>query len=568
MRMCIHIRSCLYGEELQVILQTITKDNWLKMIQSGANHLAKHRDLINKLNVFPVPDGDTGTNMNLSMTSGVKEMRKYTINSLQEQINGFTRGLLMGARGNSGVILSQLFRGFSAINLEKDELHIDDFTNALNEGVNIAYKSVTNPVEGTILTVAKDMAKEATARAKGNNGIIAYLEAVVEEAKESLARTPELLPVLKEVGVVDSGGKGLVVIYEGFLAALQGKEITIEESESFEELIESEHEEAVQSFVDVESIEHGYCTEFFVQLSDDKVADNPFDEQDFRKTLSEYGDSLLVASDGSLVKVHIHTETPGDVLTLAQQYGDLVNLDIENMREQYKAIVEEKAKADLEIDVNYSVITVAQGNGLKKMFRSIGATHIIDGGQTMNPSTEDFLRLIDQQQSEHVFILPNNKNILLSANQAVQLTDKKVTVLPTVTVPQGIQALFEFDQDAEIEENIENMADAIAEVKTGLITYATRDTIINNVTIKKDDFIGLNDETIVVAEEEKLATVKALIEKIVDEDDEIITIFSGDDVSVDEVEQLESFIEEQYPHIEAEFHQGDQPIYSFVLMIE
>lgn len=538
------------------------------MIQAGANHLAKHRDTINKLNVFPVPDGDTGTNMNLSMSSGVKEMKKYAVKSLQEQINGFTRGLLMGARGNSGVILSQLFRGFSTINLNKDELHIDDFTNALNQGVEIAYKSVTNPVEGTILTVAKDMAKEATARARNNSSIIEYLEAVVEEAKKSLARTPDLLPVLKEVGVVDSGGKGLVVIYEGFLAALQGKEIFVDNTEDFDALIESEHDEAVQSFVDLESIEHGYCTEFFVQLTEEKLAEYPFDEHTFRTNLSEYGDSLLVASDASLVKVHIHTETPGDVLSLAQRHGDLMNIDIENMREQYKEIVAEKAE-ELPVSLGrYSVITVAQGDGLKKMFQSIGATDLIDGGQTMNPSTEDFLRLIDKQQTEHVFILPNNKNILLSANQAVQLTDKKVTVVPTVTIPQGIQALFEFDQDADVEDNIENMGDAIAEVKTGLVTYATRDTVINNITVKQNDFIGLNDETIVVSESTKLGAVRSLIETIVDEDDEIVTIFAGEDVSNEELADLKKFITTACPEVEAEFHQGDQTIYSFILMVE
>lgn len=538
------------------------------MIQAGANHLAKHRDTINKLNVFPVPDGDTGTNMNLSMSSGVKEMKKYAVKSLQEQINGFTRGLLMGARGNSGVILSQLFRGFSTINLNKDELHIDDFTNALNQGVEIAYKSVTNPVEGTILTVAKDMAKEATARARNNSSIIEYLEAVVEEAKKSLARTPDLLPVLKEVGVVDSGGKGLVVIYEGFLAALQGKEIFVDNTEDFDALIESEHDEAVQSFVDLESIEHGYCTEFFVQLTEEKLAEYPFDEHTFRTNLSEYGDSLLVASDASLVKVHIHTETPGDVLSLAQRHGDLMNIDIENMREQYKEIVAEKAE-ELPVSLGrYSVITVAQGDGLKKMFQSIGATDLIDGGQTMNPSTEDFLRLIDKQQTEHVFILPNNKNILLSANQAVQLTDKKVTVVPTVTIPQGIQALFEFDQDADVEDNIENMGDAIAEVKTGLVTYATRDTVINNITVKQNDFIGLNDETIVVSESTKLGAVRSLIETIVDEDDEIVTIFAGEDVSNEELADLKKFITTACPEVEPEFHQGDQPIYSFILMVE
>jgi len=538
------------------------------MIQAGANYLVQHRETINKLNVFPVPDGDTGTNMNLSMTSGVKEMKKFADNSLKDQINGFTRGLLMGARGNSGVILSQLFRGFSSIDVEQDELTIDDFTNALTKGVEIAYNSVTNPVEGTILTVAKDMAKEATAITKDHDQFTMYLEAVVNEAKKSLERTPELLPVLKEVGVVDSGGKGLVVIYEGFLAALQGKEIPTFNEDSFEQLIETEHEEAVQSFVSVESIEHGYCTEFFVQLQEDKVAGTIFNEDQFRTELSEYGDSLLVASDQELVKVHIHTEKPGVVLSLAQQFGDLVNIDIENMREQYKEIVAAEKETTEEPAGNYTVITVAQGNGLKNMFRSIGATEIIDGGQTMNPSTEDFLRLIEKQQTEHIFILPNNKNILLSANQAIQLTDKKVTVIPSVTIPQGIQALFEFDQDASIEENKDNMTEAITEVKTGLVTYATRDTTINNITVKKDDFIGLNDETIVVSKQSKVEAVKTLIEKIVDEDDEIITVFLGEDVSDHDKEILVHYIETTLPEVEAEFHQGDQPIYSFILMIE
>src|SRR5699024_8387111 len=290
----------------------INKENWLKMIQAGANHLTKHRDIINKLNVFPVPDGDTGTNMNLSMTSGLKEMKQHINKALPDQINGFTRGLLMGARGNSGVILSQLFRGFSAIELDKDELSIKDFTNALNKGVETAYNSVTNPVEGTILTVAKDMAKEATEREKTETDMLAYLEAVVAEGNASLERTPDLLPVLKEVGVVDSGGKGLMVIYEGFLAALQGKEIEMVTEESFEALIENEHDEAVQSFVSLDSIEHGYCTEFFVQLNKTDSEGNPFNEAAFRQMISDYGDSLLVASDSELVKVHVHTEKPGE----------------------------------------------------------------------------------------------------------------------------------------------------------------------------------------------------------------------------------------------------------------
>jgi len=539
------------------------------MIQAGANHLTKHRDIINKLNVFPVPDGDTGTNMNLSMTSGLKEMKQHINKALPDQINGFTRGLLMGARGNSGVILSQLFRGFSAIELDKDELSIKDFTNALNKGVETAYNSVTNPVEGTILTVAKDMAKKATEREQSETDMLAFLEAVVAEGNASLERTPDLLPVLKEVGVVDSGGKGLIVIYEGFLAAFRGEEIEMVTEESFEALIENEHEEAVQSFVSLDSIEHGYCTEFFVQLNKTDSEGNPFNEAAFRQMISDYGDSLLVASDSELVKVHVHTEKPGEVLSLAQAYGDLINIDIENMREQYKQIVAEKEASTVTATGNYTVITVAQGSGLKEMFQSIGATNLIDGGQTMNPSTEDFLRLIERQTTEHIFILPNNKNILLSANQAVELTDKAVTVIPTVTIPQGIQAMFEFSQEADVEENIDNMNAVIAEVKTGLVTYATRDTVINDVQIKKDDFIGLNDETIVVSEATQLQAVQELLEKMIDQDeDEIVTVFEGVDASADQVAQLEEFIEREFPYIEAEFHQGNQPIYSYMLMIE
>lgn len=559
----------MLGEELSVTQQKINKENWLKMIQAGANHLTKHRDTINKLNVFPVPDGDTGTNMNLSMTSGVKEMKQHINKSLSDQINGFTRGLLMGARGNSGVILSQLFRGFSAIELDKDELAIKDFTNALNKGVEIAYNSVTNPVEGTILTVAKDMAKKATEREQSETDMLAFLEAVVAEGKASLERTPDLLPVLKEVGVVDSGGKGLIVIYEGFLAAFRGEEIEMVTEESFEALIENEHDEAVQSFVSLDSIEHGYCTEFFVQLNKTASEKKPFNEAVFRRIISDYGDSLLVASDSELVKVHVHTEKPGEVLSLAQEYGDLINIDIENMREQYKQIVAEKEASTVTATGNYTVITVAQGSGLKEMFQSIGATNLIDGGQTMNPSTEDFLRLIERQTTEHIFILPNNKNILLSANQAVELTDKAVTVIPTVTIPQGIQAMFEFAQEADVEENIDNMSAAIAEVKTGLVTYATRDTVINDVLIKKDDFIGLNDDTIVVSEATQVQAVQQLLEKMIDQDeDEIVTVFAGVDASADQVAQLEEFIEREFPDIEAEFHQGNQPIYSYMLMIE
>lgn len=549
-------------------LQTIDKETWVNMVTMGANFLAQQREAINNLNVFPVPDGDTGTNMNLSMSSGLNEMNKLSSDALTDYVHAFSKGLLMGARGNSGVILSQLFRGFSQFQYETNEINLKDFANALSKGVEIAYQSVTNPQEGTILTVAKDMANKALEEAKKSNQFIPFMEEIVKEGKRSLERTPELLPILKEVGVVDSGGKGLVVIYEGFLAALKGEKIDAPLEVDVAVQMEQEVEKAHQTALSAESIQYGYCTEFFVKLNT-----NDFDEAQFRQQLSEYGDSLLVASSDELVKIHIHTEQPGVVLTLAQQYGELVNIDIENMREQHRFIVEKESEKESEADADasagkYAIITVAQGDGLKKMLKSIGATFIIDGGQTMNPSTEDFLRTIDAVKSEHIIILPNNKNIFLAANQAKQLTEKDVSVIPTKTIPQGIQALLEFNEEYDRETNVENMTEAAKDVKTGLVTYATRDTKVDGLEVKQNDFIGLNDETILVADKSKLNALKSLVEKLIDEDDELVTIFAGEDVNDEEMDEVEQFFEMSFPDVEVEVHEGNQPIYSFIVMVE
>ncbi len=549
-------------------LQTIDKETWVNMVTMGANFLAQQREAINNLNVFPVPDGDTGTNMNLSMSSGLNEMNKLSSDALTDYVHAFSKGLLMGARGNSGVILSQLFRGFSQFQYETNEINLKDFANALSKGVEIAYQSVTNPQEGTILTVAKDMANKALEEAKKSNQFIPFMEEIVKEGKRSLERTPELLPILKEVGVVDSGGKGLVVIYEGFLAALKGEKIDAPLEVDVAVQMEQEVEKAHQTALSAESIQYGYCTEFFVKLNT-----NDFDEAQFRQQLSEYGDSLLVASSDELVKIHIHTEQPGVVLTLAQQYGELINIDIENMREQHRFIVEKESEKEAEADADasagkYAIITVAQGDGLKKMLKSIGATFIIDGGQTMNPSTEDFLRTIDAVKSEHIIILPNNKNILLAANQAKQLTEKDVSVIPTKTIPQGIQALLEFNEEYDRETNVENMTEAAKDVKTGLVTYATRDTKVDGLEVKQNDFIGLNDETRLVADKSKLNALKSLVEKLIDEDDELVTIFAGEDVNDEEMDEVEQFFEMSFPDVEVEVHEGNQPIYSFIVMVE
>lgn len=540
----------------------------IQMIQMGAQSLSNYKENINKLNVFPVPDGDTGTNMNLSMQSGVKALKQAETEAASDVLKAYVKGLLMGARGNSGVILSQLFRGFSDRLTGQTEISAADFADALDNGVATAYAAVTNPVEGTILTVAKDAAAKGKEAAATTDNLIMVMEAVVAEAELSLARTPDLLPILKEVGVVDSGGKGLLVIYQGFLAALKGeKAVEVTEELTLNEQIEIEHDRAAQAFVDVSSIQFGYCTEFFVELDTKNQEVAPFDEEKFRNQLSEYGDSLLVAATDDVVKIHIHTEEPGKVMSLAQQYGELNKIDIENMRKQYDAIVEEQG-AVIEEEKEVAVITVALGDGLKDLMESIGATTIIEGGQTMNPSTEDILQAIKQTNAKLTYVLPNNKNILMAAHQAQELAEYPVVVLPAKTIPQGIAALFAFDPEAEQTQNEANMQEAMDEVKTGLVTYATRDTVINGIEIKKNNYIAMNDDTIVATHTDKEKAVEALLQQITDEDDEIITVFFGEDVTEGEKTSLQQFAESELAEFDMEYHVGNQPIYAYMVMVE
>lgn len=540
----------------------------IQMIHMGAQSLSNHKEHINKLNVFPVPDGDTGTNMNLSMQSGVKALQQAETEETSDILKVYVKGLLMGARGNSGVILSQLFRGFSDRLENQTEITATHFADALESGVETAYAAVTNPVEGTILTVAKDAAAKAKVAAATTDNLIVVMEAVIAEAEASLDRTPDLLPILKEVGVVDSGGKGLLVIYQGFLAALKGEEaIEVNEELTMNEQIEIEHDKAVQTFVDVSSIEFGYCTEFFVELDTAQQTEAPFDEDKFRNQLSEYGDSLLVAATDDVVKIHIHTEEPGKVMSLAQQYGELNKIDIENMRKQYDAIVEE-ATLGVEAEKEVAVITVALGSGLRDLMKSIGATTIIEGGQTMNPSTEDILQAIKQTNAKLTYVLPNNKNILMAAKQAEQLAEHSVVVLPAKTIPQGIAALFAFDADANQDENTANMQGAMEDVKTGLVTYATRDTVINGIEIQKNNYIAMNDDTIVATHADKEKAVEALLQQITDEDDEIITVFFGEDITEAEKTSLQQFAETEMTNFDMEYHVGNQPLYAYMLMVE
>ncbi|WP_423801673.1 DAK2 domain-containing protein [Neobacillus sp. SAB-20_R2A] len=548
-----------------------------EMIIQGANHLSANAKMVDALNVFPVPDGDTGTNMNLSMTSGAKEVK----NNVQEHIGkvgvSLSKGLLMGARGNSGVILSQLFRGFSKAIEAKAIINGNEFAGALEAGVETAYKAVMKPVEGTILTVAKDAAKKAVQTAQKSNDIVVIMEDVLKEAKASLKRTPDLLPVLKEVGVVDSGGQGLVCVYEGFLAELKGEKLpdSPEVMPSMDELVNAEHHKSVQGHINTEDIEFGYCTEFMVRFETEKIAKHPFNETAFRNDLSNYGDSLLVISDDDLVKVHIHSEQPGEVLTYGQRYGNLINMKIENMRQQHSNIVGEThtplataVKETPKEKQGYGIVAVSMGSGVADLFKSIGAHTVIEGGQTMNPSTEDIVKAVKEVNAKKVFILPNNKNIIMAAEQARDVSDEEIYVIPSKTVPQGLSALLVFNPSADAEANTTAMTEALSRVKTGQITFAVRDTQIDGLDIETGDFMGIAEGKIVVKNKDKEKAAEDLLSNMLDEDSEILTIIYGEDVTEEELSQLTQFVEEKFSDVEIEVHNGKQPLYSYIFSIE
>ena len=558
-------------------ITTLDGKRFAKMVLLGATHLSNNAKMVDALNVFPVPDGDTGTNMNLSMTSGAKEVKNNVTPHIGKVGASLARGLLMGARGNSGVILSQLFRGFSKAIEQKETLTAVEFAHAFENGVETAYKAVMKPVEGTILTVAKDAAKRAVDVAKNETDIIIVMEELVKEAKASLNRTPDLLPVLKEVGVVDSGGQGLLLVYEGFLSELKGETIDNMSisSPSMNELVNAEHHKSVQSHMNTEDIVFGYCTEFMVKFEAEKISKNPFAEEQFRNDLSRYGDSLLVISDDDIVKVHIHSEQPGEVLSYGQRYGSLIKMKIENMREQHTAILnEDETQSPVQVKSSkekekYAIITVAMGSGITELFKSIGAHVVIEGGQTMNPSTEDFVKAMESVHAENFILLPNNKNIIMAAEQAASVVEGNVVVVPSRTVPQGMSALLAFNPSGELEANQSSMTDALSNVKTGQITYAVRDTNIDGIDISKDDFMGIAEGKIVVTDKDKLKAAKDLLAKIISADeDEIVTIIYGQDASEDDVNAILEYLEDEYEDIEVEVHNGDQPLYAFIFSVE
>ncbi len=549
-------------------MQSLDGLKFAEMVQMGAHHLFQNANYVDSLNVFPVPDGDTGTNMNLSMTSGAKETEFQASENIGKTAQALSKGLLMGARGNSGVILSQLFRGFGKFIEKEATINAKGFANAFQAGVDTAYKAVMKPVEGTILTVAREAAKKGVEVAETENDIIAVMEAFTAEAKASLERTPDLLPVLKEVGVVDSGGQGLLFVYEGFLASLKGEPLPKKNDATLDDLINAEHHRA-QDFMNTADIEFGYCTEIMVRLEEGKES---FSEEQFRNELNPLGDSLLVISDEEIAKVHIHSEQPGTVLAMGQKYGSLIKIKVDNMREQHSAIVGEDHKASVptkKVEKHpYAIVTIAMGEGVAELLRSIGASYVIEGGQTMNPSTEDIVKAVKEIGAEKVLILPNNKNIVMAAEQAVELLDIEAAVVPTKTIPQGMAAILAFNPEAAIAVNQATMTDALANVKTGQVTYAVRDTSIDGVEIHKDDFMALAEGKIVLSTPALKDAAEKVITDLVDEDAEIVTIIYGEDTTEENAASLVKFIEESYQDVEVELFNGKQGLYPYIISVE
>ena len=498
-----------------------------QMIINGAVNLDNNCTKIDELNVFPVPDGDTGTNMKLTLKSGVKEIQDLNTNSISEIAKKLSRGLLMGARGNSGVILSQLFRGFASGVEGHDVADAVVFAKALKKGMETAYKAVMKPVEGTILTVARESAEEMCRIATPELSLKDFLARLVYEANRSLQKTPDLLPILKEVGVIDSGGKGLLVIYEGFEKAVNGEVLTINENAVVKE-------PSAQSQFSIDDITFGYCTEFIVQLDNERLKSNPFTEERLINALAKIGDSLVVVQDEDIVKVHVHTNEPGVALNLAQKYGEFLTLKIENMREQHSSIVEHEYSqpAQPKEMKEYGIIAVCSGEGLSNIFKEMGCDYIITGGQTMNPSTEDFLKAIKEVHARNVIILPNNSNIIMAANQAADNTeDVEVRVIPSKTIPQGYSSLLIFNPTTDIDENFESMSEQAKEVKSGQVTFAVRNTQYNGLEIKKDDYMGIFDKDIVVSKPNRLDVTLSLLDQFIDDVPEIIIFFNGDNVT-------------------------------------
>lgn len=558
--------------------KTINADMLARMFLAGAQNIEAKKEIINELNVFPVPDGDTGTNMSLTIMSAAKEVMALDDRNMKDLAKAISSGSLRGARGNSGVILSQLLRGFTKAIRDEEEIDAMTLAAACQRARDTAYKAVMKPKEGTILTVASGIAARAAELAEETDDLEAFLPAVIEHAEEVLAKTPDMLPVLKEAGVVDSGGQGLIEVIKGAYAAFQGKEIDLS-------AITPGTGSAVTKIGAQETadIKFGYCTEFII-LTEREFTEE--EERDFKAYLSSIGDSIVCVADEDVVKVHVHTNDPGLAIQRALTYGQLSRMKIDNMREEHQEKLirdaekmaakqaaeeaeKEKAQKAQEPRKAMGFITVSIGEGLNEIFRELGADYIIEGGQTMNPSTEDMLNAIDQVNADTVFILPNNKNIVLAANQAKALVkEKEIVVIPTKTVPQGITAIISFMPDADAKANEEAMLEGIQQVKTGQVTYAVRDTHVDDKEIHEGDIMGIGDKGILAVGTEVEATAKEMLAELVDEDSELISLYYGEEVSEEEAEKFAAEVEALYPDVDVDFHFGGQPIYYYVMAVE
>ncbi len=540
-------------------MRTLNGQTLKQLLISGSNNLYNHYPEVDALNVFPVPDGDTGMNMNLTLTSGSKEIQNRSDENAYEISKVFSRGLLMGARGNSGVITSQIFRGFSKGLDGLEEVNALAFSAAFQKGVEVAYKAVVNPVEGTILTVIRESSQFLADNVKDNMSIEKCLDLMLQEARESLKRTPELLPVLKEAGVVDSGGTGLIRILEGMRIAAGGDFVERSQATATEAQTASNEDE-----------EEGYLLEFNLKLIKDK---KPFNENRFSNILSTHGDDLVVNVKEESVKVHIRVLNPGDILNYAQQYGEFLKVRLLNLKEGETAedLGFQEEEEEVKEKTEYAMISVSAGQGIEDFLKEIGISVVVKGGQTMNPSSEDFVSAIKKANAHNVFIFPNNSNIVMAASQACEMVedaDTNVYVIPSKTIPQGISSAIMFNPEADPEENFRSMKAALKNVKSGEVTFAIRDTEIGGVKVKKDDFIGIFEKDIVVDNPNKLETLMTLLEKMIDEDSSIITILVGQDVNEEEMNQVSELISEKFSDLDLDIRKGDQPVYSFLIGVE
>ena len=531
-----------------------------EMFIGATKFLEKNKEMLNSLNVFPVPDGDTGTNMTLTMQSAIRELKTTHSTDIVELANMVSNGSLMGARGNSGVILSQILRGFSKALQGKDQIDTQVLADALDKGSKTAYKAVMKPIEGTILTVSRESAEHALSVCETETDIVVFLRDVINAGIRSLNHTPELLPVLKEAGVVDAGGKGFITILDGMLSAISGEDIDYQ-SEDQDLSTETIAKRDILSPIN-DDIEFGYCTEFLIN-------NNTENSEFFAKEIKDIGDSMMVVEGDGFIKVHVHTNEPGVVLDKALKVGELVDIKIDNMRYQHQNKFDDlqplKAQQELK---EYGFVTVAMGEGITNIFKDLNVDHIISGGQTMNPSTEDILSAIDKINATNIIVLPNNSNIILAANQASKISDKNVIVLPTKTIPQGITSLLEFNEELDVEDNINNMTEAFSRMKTSQVTFSVRDTTLDGIDIKKGDILGINDDKLTSVGINIADVTLDLIEKTLDEDSELITIFYGNEIEEAEGKKIIDTLKDKHDDLDIELIYGGQPIYYYLIAVE